>query len=73
MNNFSTDRQDLAIWMLIGIVAFIACVMVYSRFAPPAPQQPAYYRPDPTPFVVETQHMDIFSHNQMCIGINVCN
>lgn len=66
----SYDRQDRNA-RLIGYACalLVALACIWARFAPAAPQQPLYYRPDPTPFVVETTHVEVFSHN--CIGWNV--
>lgn len=70
MDEYTTDRQDRNARLMTYIIGLIvALAVVWSRFAPPAPQQPLYYPTDPTPFVVETTHIDVFSHN--CIGWNV--
>ena len=63
---YTPDRQDRnARLILCGCALLIAMAFILNRFAP-QPAAPLYYRPDPTPFVVETTHIEVFSRN--CIG-----
>lgn len=64
-NTDSTDRN--ARYMTYIIAAIVALAFVLQRFAPPAPAQPGtVLLAAPTPYVVETQHIEIFSRN--CLG-----
>lgn len=78
--DYTLDPKDFK-WA-VRIVLLIALLVVCSKAAPliwperqVAPPQPMYYAPDPTPFVVETQRIEIlsnnqfFSNNQTCIGV----
>lgn len=74
MSNFNTDRQHRSAKLIgLGLALLVALALIWSRFAPPTPQQPAFYRADPTPVIIETTHIEVFSRNQLCVGINVCN
>ena len=70
-DNDTTDRQDRnARLMGAFIILLVGLAIIWSRFAPPAPVQPGtIILAAPTPMIVETTHVDVFSHN--CIGWNV--
>jgi len=71
MDHDTTDRKTLrfgAVLVGIFIVLLIITNAMSARY--PAPQ-PHFYYPDPTPFVVETQRIEILSNNRLCIGASV--
>ena len=71
MDDFTTDRQDRnARLMTYIIAAIVALAFVLQRFAPPTPAQPGtVLLAAPTPYVVETQRIEVLSNNRFCVGV----
>jgi hypothetical protein len=62
------DQLIISIAVALGAIALIIYV---SRM--PAPPQRDFYYPDPTPIVIETRRIEIFSNNfsNNCVGWTV--
>ena len=69
-DNDTTERKRTTRMGLFLVGTFIVLMLVTNWMGQryPAPQQPAFYYPDPTPYTVHTE-VNIGSHN--CIGWNV--
>lgn len=65
------ERQRQGMTRMAGLVLLLVGVLyAYSLIAPAKPAAPAFYWPEPTPYVSHTE-VNIFSGNKLCIGQNV--
>lgn len=75
MDHSSIDRQERYRYLFYTVVALLVFLFSFAAWSASNPAPPAgdwRPMPDPTPFVVETQRIEILSNN--CMGWNVsCN
>lgn len=65
------DPQDIrrAFWLVVCIGALAGLAHVSAILWPQSVQQPAqFYRPDPTPYIIETQHTEYNFLSKNCFG-----
>lgn len=62
---YTTGETIIKLILVLGLLLAIGSGVLFRG---QAPRGPAFYYPDPTPIIVETQRIEILSNNRLCVG-----
>lgn len=67
-SNAQDPNSSRVIGMALFLIGALALALALGARPNAAPQQQQFFYPDPTPYVVETTRIEIFSNNRFCVG-----